>query len=75
MNSIKITKELAQEYTQLLIFVYGQNVDKNSLRNHIENKTEVGIRVLNFLEKLGGNLEQEIEDFIEVVCGSKFIEE
>lgn len=75
MNSIKITKELAREYTELLIFIYGQNLDKKALLNHIQNKTEVGIKVLTFLEKLGGNLDDEIEDFVELALGDKFVED
>ena len=75
MNSIKITKELAQEYTQLLIMVYSHNLDKDSLKKHIENKTEIGNKVLEFLNKLGGDLSQEIDDFIEVAFGSKYVDE
>lgn len=75
MNSIKITKELAEEYTELLIFLYSNNLDKNSLLEHMDKKTEIGTKVLNFLSKLGGNEEQEKEDFVELVFGSKFVDE
>ena len=75
MNSIKITKELAREYTELLIFIYEQNLDKNSLLHHIQNKTEVGTKVLEFLTKLGGNLDEEIDDFVELALGNKFVED
>lgn len=75
MNSIKITKELAREYTELLIYVYNQNLDKQTLLSHIKNKTEVGTKVLTFLEKLGGNLDEEIEDFVELALGNKYIED
>ena len=75
MNSIKITKELAEEYTELLIFLYSNNLDKNSLLKHMDEKTEIGTKVLNFLSKLGGDEKQEKEDFIELVFGSKFVDE
>ena len=75
MNSIKITKELAEEYTELLIFLYSNNLDKNSLQKHMDEKTEIGTKVLNFLSKLGGDEKQEKEDFIELVFGSKFVDE
>lgn len=75
MNSIKITEELAKEYAKLLISIYDQNLDKDSLLNHIQNKTELGISVLEFLDKLGGDKERELEDFLELVFGSKTVEE
>lgn len=73
MDSIKITRELAEEYAELLTFIYGQNLDRNSLLTHIQNRTEIGVRVVDFLQKLGGDLNREIEDFVEIVFGSNSI--
>ena len=41
----------------------------------MDEKTEIGTKVLNFLSKLGGDEKQEKEDFIELVFGSKFVDE
>ena len=64
-------KELMVHYNLLKLFVKDLGLTKDEFLKHIETKSEIGLKFLDFFNSLndGADVQAEIDDFVEIVFG------